>query len=124
MKTSIPLILILFLSSSSGCEKNVLRDDDTIIAEGTPGCVRYMISQLKEIDVRNPPASVWKVECQAKSYFYVPSYCCDFMSELYDDNCKLICHPDGGFAGNGDGKCPDELDLNNKVLVWQDTRSK
>lgn len=122
MKASIPLILILFLSSSSGCEKNVLRDDDTIIAEGTPGCVRYMISQLKEIDVRNPPASVWKIEYASGSYYYIPPYCCDFMGQLYDEDCNLICHPDGGFSGKGDGKCADELDLGNKLLVWEDTR--
>lgn len=123
MKSAILLILTVFLCSVSGCEKNALRDDDPIVAESTPDCVRSVIRELKEADIRNPPASVWKVEYQSKSYFYIPPYCCDFMGQLYDDNCKLICHPDGGFTGNGDGKCPDELDLNEKVLVWQDTRS-
>lgn len=41
------------------------------------------------------------------------------MSELYDKNCNLICHPDGGFSGGGYGKCPDFSNgILMKKIVW------
>ena len=43
--------------------------------------------------------------------------------DLYDDTCNLICHPDGGFSGIGDGSCPD-IEIKKETLVWQDDRTK
>ena len=64
-------------------------------------------------------------EYQGNIVYYVPPQCCDQFSQLYDSNGKLICAPDGGFSGRGDGKCPDFSRVRkNKVLIWQDTRSK
>ncbi|MCE4557217.1 DUF6970 domain-containing protein [Roseateles cellulosilyticus] len=33
--------------------------------------------------------------------------CCDQFNRLYDAEGRYICAPTGGFAGSGDGKCPD-----------------
>jgi hypothetical protein len=36
---------------------------------------------------------------------------------------RLICQPDGGITGKGDGKCPDfDKNKTNEKLVWQDPR--
>ena len=44
-------------------------------------------------------------------------------SDLYDDHCNLICHPDGGIAGGGDGSCSDFFaTCKNEVLIWKDGR--
>jgi hypothetical protein len=43
---------------------------------------------------------------------------------LYDAAGKSMCAPDGGFSGQGDGKCPDFFQASgNKKLIWKDTRA-
>jgi hypothetical protein len=39
--------------------------------------------------------------------------------ELYDDDCNLICSPDGGISGTEDNKCGDLFSKRtNDKLVW------
>jgi len=42
---------------------------------------------------------------------------------LYDDNCKKVCAPDGGFSGAGNGNCPDFQGTIERTLVWEDQRN-
>jgi hypothetical protein len=43
--------------------------------------------------------------------------------DLYDQECNLVCHPDGGIAGNGDGACGElKSQLQNGKLIWKDQR--
>jgi hypothetical protein len=52
---------------------------------------------------------------------YLP--CCDIPSQLYDREGQVICAPDGGFTGAGDGKCPDFFELRSDgQKVWNDAR--
>jgi hypothetical protein len=46
--------------------------------------------------------------------------CCDFFSEVYDEHCKFLGSPDGGFTGKGDGKLPDFFEeAKNEKLIWE-----
>jgi len=46
-----------------------------------------------------------------------------FFSELYEDDCTLICAPDGGITGMGDGKCSDFFtERTAPELIWEDDR--
>jgi hypothetical protein len=55
-----------------------------------------------------PPAQVWRYRYKNKIVYYIPStQCCDRYSTLYDADGAVLCAPDGGFAGTGDGRCPD-----------------
>ena len=47
---------------------------------------------------------------------------CDQFNYLYDSDCNIICAPDGGFIGTGDGKCPDFIEPIKKTLIWEDLR--
>ncbi|MDV3310510.1 MAG: hypothetical protein LOY03_17010 [Cyclobacteriaceae bacterium] len=85
-----------------------------------PDCIRDLIESIRSEPVRNPPASVWQFEYGGAVVYYVPSYCCDIPSMLYDESCKFICSPDGGFTGSGDGNCTSDLERG--LLVWQDLR--
>ncbi|HSH98068.1 MAG TPA: hypothetical protein VK954_07225 [Methyloradius sp.] len=49
--------------------------------------------------------SIYHIEYNKQSTYYISSACCDIPSDLYSKDGELICHPDGGLAG-GDGKCP------------------
>ncbi len=118
MNTSIHSILIttgLILSLTS-CEKLDLEID-------VPSCIEKKIEDIKQEEVRNPPAQVWKWEIDEQTYYYITSDCCDQYNYLYDDNCIVVCAPDGGITGTGDGKCPDFNGQIEKTLVWEDNRN-
>jgi len=113
------LVLFCFLFPTIlSCEKIDVPAD-------TPGCIKAMIRDIKSDEVRNPPASVWKYDYNGQTVYYIPPYCCDIPSQLYDSECNLICSPDGGFTGAGDGKCTDFFSKrSNGSLIWQDTRKR
>lgn len=87
-----------------------------------PNCINAMITQIKKEDVRNPPAQVWQWAVDSETYYYVTSDCCDQFNILYDTNCNMVCAPDGGFAGTGDGNCPDFKGQIEETLIWEDPR--
>jgi hypothetical protein len=87
--------------------------------------LKDLIRGLEAEPVRNPPASVTEYRYEGALVYYVPPACCDIFSDLYDHEGRLMCHPDGGFTGRGDGQCPDFLKerLSGRV-IWQDTRGR
>ncbi|MEJ5963330.1 DUF6970 domain-containing protein [Pedobacter immunditicola] len=115
MKTII-LIITILISVLGGCEKKGLSSD-------IPACIYEQIKKIQAEEVRNPPGSIWQYEYNGKTVYYVPAYCCDIESKLFDKNCNIICSPDGGFTGKGDGKCPDFFtNRKNEKLIWKDER--
>lgn len=94
-------------------------------AEDSPEFVVQLIDRMKAAPVSNPPASIWKYRYQERTVYYVPPSCCDVPGELYEADGTLICGPDGGLTGDGDGRCPDFFDKRSDELrVWQDSRGK
>lgn len=90
-------------------------------ADQAPVCILTKIEQFK----RDQPQqlSVWQYEYDGMTVYYIPGAGCMRLGELLDINCKLICHPDGGFTGMGDGKCNDFFKKRkNEKLIWKDER--
>jgi len=87
-----------------------------------PSCVEKKIRKIKRQEVWNPPAQVWKWEVDGQTYFYFTSDCCDQFHLLYDDQCDLVCAPDGGVTGGGDDNCPEFQGEIVRTLVWKDNR--
>jgi hypothetical protein len=86
--------------------------------------VSKQITQFQDAPLENPPQSIWQYEYNSRIVYYIPPQCCDQYSQLYDTNGILICAPDGGLIGTGDGKCPDFLQARkNGILIWRDPRS-
>lgn len=114
MKKAI-VVLSLFLIAGA-CTK------EDVPAE-TPSCIKEKIEQIKKESVWNPPGSVWQYTYNNQTVYYIPARCCDIPSVLYDSQCNVICSPDGGLTGKGDGKCPDFFEKRkNETLIWQDSR--
>lgn len=114
LKTYIAFAIIIL--SVSACETLNLPND-------VPLCIRAKIIEIKAETVRNPPGSIWQYEYNGQTVYFITSYCCDIPSQLFDSNCNLICNPDGGFSGKGDGKCPDFFtSRKNEKLIWKDDR--
>jgi hypothetical protein len=92
-------------------------------AAPVPACVPQLITKFKKEPVQNPPRSIYSYNYNGKTVYYVQAICCDFFSDLYDSNCAVIGHPDGGFTGRGDGKFSDfNKEKKNEKLIWKDTR--
>jgi hypothetical protein len=92
-------------------------------ADSIPACIAAKIDSLKTADKGNPAYSVYRYTYNGKNVYYFPSQCCDRFSDLLDENCQVICHPDGGFTGKGDGNCADFFTTRkDELLVWKDNR--
>jgi len=88
-----------------------------------PGCIKTLISTFRKEEKQNPPRSVYSYSYNGKTVYYLPAICCDFFSDLYDKDCTLIAHPDGGFTGRGDGRASDFVtSRTEEKLIWKDER--
>lgn len=116
------LIAILILVSAYGCgAKNTSAGNNA--GDALPVCVNALIKKFQGEPVQNPPRRIYSCVYNDSVVYYVPAICCDFYSDLYDGNCRLIGHPDGGFTGRGDGTASDFMKVRtNEKLVWKDSR--
>jgi len=91
--------------------------------EDWPPFIDQLITQLETEAKKNPPASIWRYDYKGLLVFYIPPSCCDVPGELYTGDGDLICAPDGGIGGDGDGRCPDFFSVRTaELLVWTDRR--
>lgn len=113
--------LLLFVLATTGatlsnCEK--IKMDKNV-----PACIKERIKSIEKEKIWNPAAKIFQYEYKGKTVFYIPSHCCDIPGEVLDENCNLICQPDGGITGKGDGKCKDFFkERTGEKLIWADTR--
>lgn len=88
-----------------------------------PAWLEEMIRRLKAGEKGNPPFTIWWYSYRGKTAYYFPPQCCEQYGQLYDGAGKLLCAPDGGKTGLGDGRCADFLKLRTGgELIWQDPR--
>ncbi len=88
-----------------------------------PRCIQMKIETLQKAPVQNPAAIVISYIYNGSEVYHFNAPCCDQFSLLYDENCALICHPEGGITGNGDGKCSDFLaSSTDRKILWKDSR--
>ena len=113
------VLLIWFLSS--GCASNPAAPPSST---ASPAWLTAVIRQLETQPVANPPAFVARYEYKGETVYFVPQRCCDVMSVLYRSDGVVMCQPDGGFTGKGDGQCPDFFAARrNEFIIWRDPRS-
>ena len=71
----------------------------------------------------NPITRIFRYQYGGQTVYYISAPCCDQYSNVYDTKGRLVCQPDGGITGKGDGKCADfEKKKTDEKLVWQDPR--
>ena len=94
------------------------------IEEKTGDWINDLIAKEESQPVANPPASLTKCKYKNQIVYYLPARCCDIFGVLYDINKNVICAPDGGFIGSGDGRCSDFFqERENCEVIWKDSRS-
>jgi hypothetical protein len=88
-----------------------------------PAWLTSLIAQLEAAPPANPPASIARYDYHDEAVYFLPARCCDVPSTLYRADGTILCHPDGGFSGAGDGRCPDFFTARkNETLIWRDVR--
>ncbi len=88
-----------------------------------PEWLAAMIRRLQAGERGTPPFKAWRYSYKGNEVYYLPPQCCDQYSELYDEAGKLLCAPDGGKTGLGDGRCADFNKFKKAgELIWQDPR--
>jgi len=89
-----------------------------------PKWLTALIERLQREPVANPPASIVRYDYRGQDVYYLPPRCCDIPSNVYDAAGSIICHADGGFSGDGDGRCPDFYSARkNPKVIWRDPRA-
>jgi len=92
----------------------------------SPGVAEWLAALIDRIErepVTNAPSSIASYTFHGETVYFRPSRCCDIRSELYDVSGALICQPDGGITGKGDGRCPDFFAARtDEQVVWLDSR--
>jgi hypothetical protein len=124
------IILCIAATSCGGTQKQFAEPVKEDIApiqnpllENIPVCVNQLIEKFTAEEKQNPPRKIYRFTYQGKTVYYVTAPCCDFFSDLYDSDCQLMGHPDGGITGRGDGKLPDfEKEKSHEKLIWEDQR--
>lgn len=85
-----------------------------------PPWLAAMIRDFERPEVTNEPEIVARYDYKGATVYYIGPRCCDIYSELYDAEGALLCHPDGGITGTGDGRCTDFFDQRrNEVIIWR-----
>jgi hypothetical protein len=109
-------LLILAALGPSACSANPPAADPALA---------NLIAELAAAPLANPPHRILRYRYEGSTVYYVPAICCDQPSELYDDQGRVICRPDGGFSGRGDGRCPGfHAGKSGETLIWSDPRGE
>ena len=98
--------------------------NDALQTRASPDWLNALIQYQQAAPVANPPAYIARYNYKGQTVYYLPPRCCDVWSTLYADDGAILCHPDGGLAGGGDGRCADFLaQRTNEQIIWRDSRS-
>ena len=117
MKNWLIIVLLPLLVASTCKEKK-----GEVESSQSEDCFITKITELKQ-NTKSPPISVWSYTFKGEMVYYITYGCCDRFNELYSSSCELMCYPDGGITGKGDGKCPDFMQARSGgELIWSEQK--
>ena len=119
---SLILSVLTLLIVACSCNNNNTKKSqgNTTIKDSIPACLAKQIETFKKKETTNPPIQVDEYQYKGKRVFLFTADCCDQFNMLYDENCKAICAPSGGFEGRGDHQCEDfSTDAKFVKLIWK-----
>lgn len=125
MKYLLALLICPFLSASecANHKKQVVttKENSEQVKDSIPACVQRMIDSGRK-EIPDAPVQVDEYIFKGKKTFLFTAQCCDQFNMLYDDSCKAICAPSGGFTGRGDLRCTDFDSLAKHIkIVWKNS---
>lgn len=121
MRLTVSVVLALL---GAGLGSTSSAQESTADAQELPGFVKELIAR-QEASPGRSFVRIWRYQYKGETVYFVPQsqLMNDSTSALYSSAGELICKPDGGYFGNGDGRCSDFLQARSMGrLVWRDTR--
>lgn len=119
MKVVPRLLVIAGLLSLASCSHNPASPTQT------PDWLTSLIQQLEAEPVASPPAMIASYDFDGQTVYYLTPRCCDEWSTLFSEDGQILCHPDGGLTGRGDGQCPTFMARRaNERIIWRDSRKR
>jgi hypothetical protein len=109
----LPALLALSLAPFNGCGHGSTDLPECLqqLVDGDPDWPHTLIS---------PSAYISRCAHKGQVVYYMPAQCCDIPSYVFDKDCNIICSPDGGITGQGDGRCPDFNDVATAgEIIWR-----
>jgi hypothetical protein len=125
LKYSFWLIGLILMCLTSACSKsiNVQQNDTSANNNDLTPWLDQLITEIQQKAPANPPIKIYRYTYNSQVVFYLTGYCCDIPAKLYNANGQLLCEPDGGITGRGDGRCTDFFEKRqNETLIWEDKR--
>lgn len=117
------MVVVLCVILGIACSKNDDKSDSYLSQdEKIEKCIANKIEQVLAGEPQNPRTEIWLWSSSTEMYYYVNAPCCDQFSVLFNEDCAVVCAPDGGFSGNGDGACPAFSEDLSRILIWKDIR--
>jgi hypothetical protein len=127
------VLLMILISILSGCSYLSLKDEKTplpvktiayqITESAEPAWINSLVAELNSKPVLDSPESISQYLYKGKIVYYFAPACCGKMSNLYDEQKNIICKPDGGDDGRGDGKCPGfTAERKHGKIIWEENR--
>jgi len=120
-------ICLLLLLLTTGCKTGEATEADPPLEQqpvaGADEWLNNLIQQLRQEKAANPPAKIYRYTYNGEVVYFLSGRCCDVPSKLFDIQGNVICEPDGGITGKGDGRCTDFFEeRTDEVLIWEDNR--
>jgi len=113
------LCVVVFLAAGCGGSNREPQSGDS------PEWLEQLIVSLQAEPVANPPATITQFRYQGATVYYLAPRCCDVASEVLSADGSLVCSPDGGLSGRGDGKCANfQTEATLERVVWRDPRGR
>ena len=120
---SILLLALLITGCKTGETSDIESINEQKPVAGADEWLNNLIFKLRQEESANPPAKIYRYTYQDNIVYYLSGRCCDIPSKLYDKSGTVICEPDGGITGRGDGRCPDFFEKRtDETLIWEDNR--
>jgi hypothetical protein len=113
------LVLLAFVMFVA-CANNPIAPNS---ANLVPAWLTALTHEVEAQPVANPPALIARYDYKGQSVYFLPQQCCDIMGVLYRADGSVMCRPDGGLTGRGDGQCDDFfVERKNERIIWRDAR--
>lgn len=126
-RTHVFALGLLLASIAFACKPGIspqIPEAATANAQAAPW-LSQLIQEMGQDKPANPPAKIYRYTYNDQEVYYITGRCCDIPGKVYDMYGNVICEPDGGITGKGDGRCPDFFEKrSDETLIWEDKREQ